>query len=545
MKTLSDFTPEIQAKIPQYHEKYLKGVFDGGKYNNFKIENATALINFNYEKCGYKKPVIIVAENPFEAQAFFNYINSNKEQFLLILYINYCLLNGIELPKEISNIKIENSQLNSQLHSQLYSQLDSQLHSQLNSQLYSQLNSQLYSQLNSQLDSQLNSQLYSQLYSQLNSQLYSQLYSQLDSQLHSQLNSQLDSQLYSQLNSQLHSQLDSQLNSQLDSQLYSQLYSQLHSQLNSQLYSQLYSQLDSQLHSQLYSQLEQKYNEDYLYTIGIYGGSYFAFYKFIKDEFNLSAETNVNLDSFENLHQNGNIYSAVFSELVCVISKYPKMIHRNEKNDLHSISVSCIEWSNSTDLTKWNNYFINGRNIPEKYFNSISDKTFKIEDFINETNEEYKSTCIAFMQEKYGDEYLVNFFRKYLTEVDSFTDKKDSQYLTGTTGGMNIGVYTLFKGNINGEDIAYVRCYCPSSDRMFFLGVDSVYTTAKNAIASLYRISTKLKTHIKSISRQGERFSTILTEKGKGILETLSKEEIENLSTLSGSDYFTLIKYEF
>jgi len=176
---------------------------------------------------------------------------------------------------------------------------------------------------------------------------------------------------------------------------------------------------------------------------------------------------------------------------------------------------------------------------------SISDKTFTMEDFINESNEEYKSTCIAFMQEKHGEEYLVEFFRQNLTEVDTFVDKKDEEYLKGTTGGMNVGVYTLFKGEINNESIAYVRCYCPSTDRMFFLGVDEVHNTAKDAIASLYRIPSKLKTHIKSISRQGERFSTILTEKGKEVLKSMSEEEIAENSTLKGSEYFSLIKYEF
>ena len=187
MKTIKDFTPEIQAKVPEYIEKYTKGVFDGGRYNSFKKENAETLIHWNYDKCGYKKPVVLVAENPYESQIFFNYIKANEKVFYPILYAIYCVKNGIELPKLEDAPEIESSQLDSQLSSQLYSQL----RSQLDSQLYSQLRSQLYSQLSSQLDSQLSSQLDSQLRSQLDSQLYSQLDSQLDSQLSSQLYSQL------------------------------------------------------------------------------------------------------------------------------------------------------------------------------------------------------------------------------------------------------------------------------------------------------------------------------------------------------------------
>ncbi len=99
LKTLEDFTPSVQAKIPEYIKRFTNGVFDGGKYNAFKKENAEELINWNYEQCSYKKPVMIVAENPLEMQVLFNYIVENKEVFLPVIYLNYCLINKIEIPK--------------------------------------------------------------------------------------------------------------------------------------------------------------------------------------------------------------------------------------------------------------------------------------------------------------------------------------------------------------------------------------------------------------------------------------------------------------
>jgi hypothetical protein len=110
---------------------------------------------------------------------------------------------------------------------------------------------------------------------------------------------------------------------------------------------------------------------------------------------------------------------------------------------------------------------------------------------------------------------------------------------------MNIGVYTLFTGDLNGYKIAYVRCYCPSTDRMFYLGVEPKFNKAKDAIASLYVIPSKLKKHIKSIRRQGERFSTSFSEEGKAIIEKMSQSEFENLSTISGDEYFSKMEYEF
>ena len=43
--TINDFTLEIKNKIPEYIKKYTKGIENDEDYNNFKIENAEALIN--------------------------------------------------------------------------------------------------------------------------------------------------------------------------------------------------------------------------------------------------------------------------------------------------------------------------------------------------------------------------------------------------------------------------------------------------------------------------------------------------------------------
>jgi hypothetical protein len=285
-----------------------------------------------------------------------------------------------------------------------------------------------------------------------------------------------------------------------------------------------------------------KGTEKKYYSFGTYLTLYWAsFYAYYETFVDFGIITKEKFPKYFELRKfiDSNIFMTIEFEKAIIIVEKPMICLKNE-NGLHNLDGKAIEWENG-----YGQYYINGRCLSEKHFTSITNKKFKIEDFINEKNEEKKSTCIAFMQEKYGDEYLVDFFRQYLKEVDSFTDKKDEQYLKGTTKGMNVGVYTLFKGIINGVGIAYVRCYCPSTDRMFFLGVDDSYKTAKDAIASLYRIPSKLKSHIKSISRQGERFSTILTDKGNEVLKNMSKEEIEDVSGLDGNNYFSLMKYEY
>jgi hypothetical protein len=206
MKTIKDLTPKIKAKIPQYIENALKDVFDGKRYYDFDLDKAKQCVYWNYEKCGYKKPLVVVAENPLEAQYFFNFLR-------LILKDNI------------------------------------------------------------------------------------------------QLNNQLDSQLFSQLSN---------------------------------------------------------YNNSFLWTMNVYSDTYFAWYAFIMNELevSLSEELKNVFETCFHLQKQSGIYSAIFSELVCVVSKYPKKVYRNENNDLHNSKGIAVEWGAMCDETKFNCYYINGRQMP-------------------------------------------------------------------------------------------------------------------------------------------------------------------------------------
>jgi hypothetical protein len=432
MKTIKDFTPEVQAKIPQYINKALKGVFNGGRYNAFNYESAYKAVSLQYEKSGFKPPLMIVAENPYEAQVLFNYIK-NSEFWAKVV----CFLSKAE-----------------KVDSQLYSQLSSQLYSQLRSQLYSQLSSQLRSQLDSQLDSQLRSQLRSQLYSQLDSQLRSQLRSQLDSQLDSQLRSQLRSQLSSQLRSQLRSQLSSQLDSQLDSQLRSQLRSQLSSQLDSQL--------DSQLH---------EYNSSYLFTLNVWSDAYFAWFNFMVKELGVKGEIVKELEIFSTTQENSNIYNAIFSEAVCVVSKYPTKVHRNADLRLHNTKGVAVEWGAYSDLTKFECYYINGRNIPNNIAEIALNNEVTKEIFSNEQNDEHRSAWYSYL----GEERMLEVLGA--VEVDRFnvTHNNNEQE-----------TITLFrtKENLNkfkGKPYAWLKRICPSTGNVYLTPTNPDFKTAEES----------------------------------------------------------------
>jgi hypothetical protein len=316
--------------------------------------------------------------------------------------------------------------------------------------------------------------------------------------------------------------LSRELDRELDSKLDSELSNELHSKLGSKLRTEL---IKSKAH--------------WLFLTAEYTRIYLMWYKFIKDEFNISCKKEKELDFlYENINK-ANIAKTFLCEKVVLVLRMPSKILRNS-NGFH-----CITEEGAIQYNGEKHHYINGVSIKESMMNSLLEKTYTFEDFVKEPNEEIKFAALSFMSEKWGEQYVIDFLKENLKEVNTYVDKKDSQYLEGTTKGMNIGVYTLFKGKINDVELAYVRCYCPSTDRMFFLGVHPQNKNAKDAIASLYRVPKFLVQEITSIQRQGEVFSTNFTEKGLSLLKTLTKQDIANTVSISGNDYFKLLKYEY
>ncbi|MBX3162938.1 MAG: hypothetical protein KF900_00525 [Bacteroidetes bacterium] len=226
------------------------------------------------------------------------------------------------------------------------------------------------------------------------------------------------------------------------------------------------------------------------------------------------------------------------------VLRKPIKEYKNQFGKYHNIHDAAVVWADGQKK-----YFLHGVEFTEKMFTKLQNKTYSFKDFVKEKNEEIKSLILKFIEEKHGSEYAFNFIRDNMQEMATYVHETPGEYLRGTTWGMNIGVYTLFKGSIRHYrkylNLAFVRCYCPSSDRMFFLAVHPSHISAKDAIASLYRIPRKLAYEIKYIQRQGERFSTVFTETGKSIVEKLNEKDLKDLVSISGEDYFNLMRYEY
>ncbi len=250
---------------------------------------------------------------------------------------------------------------------------------------------------------------------------------------------------------------------------------------------------------------------------------------------------NENFNNYQKLIESNVFETFEFEHAVFAVKPPVKVIY-NENNMAHNTEDCSIQFE---DGLKY--YFINGIIVNEKLFMSLYNRTYTVEDFFKEENEEVKSTVIAYIQSRDGEQGVYHFLKDNLKEIDTFVDEKDEKYLEGTLKTMNVGVYTLFKGMIDDIEIAYVRCYCPSTDRMFFLGVEPSSQNAKDAIASLFQVPIILKDKIKSISRQGEKFSIVFDEETTEKLtrNEFSVDELKKYTNISGDEYFSLMTYEY
>jgi hypothetical protein len=265
-----------------------------------------------------------------------------------------------------------------------------------------------------------------------------------------------------------------------------------------------------------------------------------AFYDFFINECGVLLEFKDQIEMMKEFLNNG--FTQIQMDEYCLVSKYPNFISRDADKNLHNIERSAISF-----VDGYEQHYFRGIYMTSELFDKLINKQYTFEEFTQETNEETKSLVLAFYEEKFGGEFLFRFLSEHLKEIDTYVDKKDPKFLEKTTGGMNIGVYTLFKGSVNGINIAYVRCFCPSTDRMFFLGVHPSFTNAKDAIASLCQIPQKLSGHLLSIRRQGEIFSFNFDDYGTELLKNqmLTEADYSEATSLTGDEYFSKLEFEY
>jgi hypothetical protein len=390
-----------------------------------------------------------------------------------------------------------------------------------------QVRSQVWNQVRDQVENQVGDQVWNQVWDQVGSQVSNQVWDQV--------RSQVSNQVWDQVSNQVWNQVRDQVENQVRDQVWNQVRDQVWNQVGDQVWNQVWNQVGGQVWDQVRNNKLTSFVFSNYINFSDFG--WLSFYNFFQNETNILNTHSLLLDSIVSFVENS--FMSIQLKKLCIVSKYPSFISRNKNNQLHNISEAAIKF-----IDGYEQHYFNGIFIRSELFQQLISKSYTFKDWSKETNEEIKSLVLAFYEEKFGGEFIFRFLSQYLKEVDTYIDKKSEERLKNTTKGMNLGVYTLYKGNINDINIAYVRCYCPSTDRMFFLGVHPDINNAKDAIASLCQIPEQLKDNLLSINRQGEIFSFNFDEIGTNKLKN-KEVDFSKVVSLKGDEYFSKIKFEY
>jgi hypothetical protein len=83
---LKQITPDQEKQIPVYLNKYLNKVFRYQYYEDWNLKEAEKLIEWQYAFCGEANPMVIEANNPYEAQVI-NYFLHKECEPLIDIYL--------------------------------------------------------------------------------------------------------------------------------------------------------------------------------------------------------------------------------------------------------------------------------------------------------------------------------------------------------------------------------------------------------------------------------------------------------------------------
>jgi len=179
------------------------------------------------------------------------------------------------------------------------------------------------------------------------------------------------------------------------------------------------------------------------------------------------------------MYLKSNIYSAIFSEILCIVSKYPKKIYRDENNNLHNVNEMAVKWGFSLKETQFNCYYVHGREVPKMIFNKINNNTLTKTDFINEENEDIKANIYEIIESK-GEGSIL----KFLDVIE--VDKQNINHVNGCEEMILYKTKELFKEEVdlNGKSpapLAWLKMTCPSTGSVYLIPTDGSFNNVIDA----------------------------------------------------------------
>lgn len=219
-----------------------------------------------------------------------------------------------------------------------------------------------------------------------------------------------------------------------------------------------------------------KYNNSYLFTLNFYSDCYYSWYEFIRKEFNLELSINDEFQECFALQRASGVCQAIFGEKVCVVCKYPKRIYWDNNDLLHNTTGQAIEWGYTDETTKFDCYYIHGREMPDELFTV----GFTKEDFLNQTNEDIRAGMFEIIESR-GEGSMLEFLEAYTYNVEHINHLNgENETLTLYRTHNKFPELEDLTGKSN-VPLCWLRLECPSTGTNYLISTDASFETASEA----------------------------------------------------------------
>ena len=164
------------------------------------------------------------------------------------------------------------------------------------------------------------------------------------------------------------------------------------------------------------------------------------------------------------------VFDIYWDHDLCLVSKLPLKVTRNDEGDLHNPDAAAIEFADGFNI-----YAINGRQIESRIWENVKNNTLTQQDFQEERNVETQAAIYTIL----GDERMMQLLG---------AKEIDTQTINHNNGDEEI--VSLYKTEstfdfIQSNPFAWVKITCPSTGRSYLIGVEPHHTDALEALASL------------------------------------------------------------
>jgi len=371
----------------------------------FNVNKAKAIVRFLYKISDLEQPkAIIVLDSPMACQIGTPYAVRLIEEILKVSDMGNQVRSQVMRQVESQVGSQVERQVESQVRRQVWNQVGSQVWDQVWNQVGSQVGSQVMRQVESQVERQVESQVERQVRRQVMRQVESQVWNQVERQVREQVGSQVGSQVERQVESQVRRQVWNQVGSQVWDQVWNQVESQVWNQVESQVWNQVESQVWDQVESQVWDQVRRQVRsqvesqETKYYEISYYGDVWSYGWVSFYDFFNrIGIVSHKLFDEFVKKLKANIIYMIQLSG-VCIISRMPTHIDRDENGRPHSMERPAIEFKDGYSQHYVGGVFFN----PELFNNAFIDCSLTAKDILNITNAEQRVVLIK----HYGYDFI-------------------------------------------------------------------------------------------------------------------------------------------